>query len=175
MASSGNELKDLSMEVQEAIARLDGRPATRQDGLPEELFLFVSRVTPLINVDLLIQDEHKRTLLTWRDDEYFGQGWHLPGSIIRYKERAADRVQKCAEEELGAEVDFESSPTVIVETTEERRTRGHFISLLYRCTLKTEPDPKRQAGEQPKVGEWAWHSGCPENLLKVQQVYQKYF
>jgi ADP-ribose pyrophosphatase YjhB (NUDIX family) len=152
------------MEVQEAIARLDEAAGDAQDGLPEELFLFVSRVTPLINVDLLVQDEAKRTLLTWRDDEYFGQGWHLPGSIIRYKERAVDRVQKC-----------ESSPTVIVETAEERRTRGHFISLLYRCTLKSGPDPAREAGEQPKVGEWKWHSGCPDNILKVQRVYERYF
>ena len=163
------------MEIQEAIARLDEAAGEAQEGLPEELFLFVSRVTPLINVDLLIQDEDKRTLLTWRDDEYFGQGWHLPGSIIRYKERAADRVQKCARQELGAEVDFESSPTVIVETAEERRTRGHFISLLYRCTLKSGPDPKLKAGDKPKVGEWQWHKGCPENILKVQRVYASYF
>ena len=163
------------MEIQEAIARLDEAAGDAEDGLPEELFLFVSRVTPLVNVDLLIQDKDKRTLLTWRDDEYFGQGWHLPGSIIRYKERAVDRVQKCAEQELGATVDFEPSPTVIVETAEDRRTRGHFISLLYRCTLRTPPDPKLKAGEHPKAGEWEWHSGCPENILKVQRVYQKYF
>ena len=163
------------MEIQEAIARLDEAASHAEDGLPEELFLFVSRITPLINVDLLIQDENKRTLLTWRDDEYFGPGWHLPGSIIRYKERAVDRVQLCAEQELGARVDFESSPAVIVETAEERRTRGHFISLLYRCTLRSEPDPRLKAGEHPKSGEWEWHEGCPENIIKVQQVYQKYF
>jgi colanic acid biosynthesis protein WcaH len=33
-----------------------------------------------------------RTLLTWRDDESFGAGWHVPGGIIRYKETAADRI-----------------------------------------------------------------------------------
>ena len=163
------------MEVQEAIRRLDEAAGDAQDGLPEELFLFVSRVTPLINVDLLIQDAEKRTLLTWRDDEYFGQGWHIPGGIIRYKERAADRIQKCAEDEIGAAVDHESSPTVIVETAEDRRDRAHFISLLYRCTLKGEPDPKRRAGEHPQIGEWKWHSGCPENILAVQRVYHKYF
>jgi len=163
------------MEVHEAIARLDEVASAAEEGLPEELFLFVSRLTPLINVDLLIQDESKRTLMTWRDDEYFGQGWHLPGGVIRYKERVVERIQKCADEELGVAVDFESSPTVIVETAEERKTRGHFISLLYRCTLHDGPDPKRQAGEDPKIGEWKWHGGCPENILKVQRVYQKYF
>ena len=163
------------MDVHDAIAKLDEVTSACEGGLPEEIFLFVSRLTPLINVDLLIQDKDRRTLMTWRDDEFFGRGWHLPGGVIRYKERAVDRIEKCAEEELGVEVNFESSPTVIVETAEERRTRGHFISLLYRCTLQGEPDPGRKAGETPKVGEWKWHDSCPDNILKVQRVYQKYF
>lgn len=163
------------MDVNEAIATLDQWAGSGEGGLPEELFFFVSRLTPLVNVDLLIQDEKKRTLLTWRDDHFFGRGWHLPGGVIRYKERAVDRIEKCAEEELGAGVDYEASPTAIVETAEERRTRGHFISLLYKCTLQGEPDPARRAGEQPKVGEWSWHDHCPDNILKVQQVYRKYF
>ena len=48
-------------------------------GLPDDVFLFVSRIVPLVNVDLLIQDDRSRTLLTWRDDEFFGPGWHVPG------------------------------------------------------------------------------------------------
>ncbi len=163
------------MDAHEAIAVLDKVAGGAEGGLPEELFLFVSRLTPLINVDLLIQYEKKRTLMTWRDDEYFGRGWHLPGGVIRYKERAADRIEKCAGEELGASVNFEPSPALIVETAEERRTRGHFISLLYRCTLKGAPDPERQAGEPPKVGEWQWHSGCPQNIIEAQRVYETYF
>ena len=163
------------MKVQEAIAVLDRVASEAEDGLPEELFLFVSRVTPLINVDLLIQDGKKRTLLTWRDDGRFGRGWHIPGGVIRYKERAADRIQRCSQEEIGASVDHEPAPIVIIETTEDQRDRAHFISLLYRCTLKGEPDPKRRAGANPQVGEWQWHSGCPEDILPVQRVYQEYF
>ena len=163
------------MDLTEAIATLDELAGSGEGGLPEELFFLVSRLTPLVNVDLLIQDEKKRTLLTWRDDDFFGRGWHLPGGVIRYKERAVDRIQKCAGEELGVGVNFEPSPSVIVETVEERRTRGHFISLLYKCTLQGEPDSERKAGELPRVGEWAWHEHCPDNILKVQQVYRKYF
>ena len=44
---------------------LESEIDTVEAGLPEELFLFVSRVTPLVNVDLLIQDDQKHTLLTW--------------------------------------------------------------------------------------------------------------
>ena len=48
------------------IRQLESEIDAVEAGLPGELFLFVSRVTPLVNVDLLIEDEHKRTLLTWR-------------------------------------------------------------------------------------------------------------
>lgn len=141
-------------------------------GLPEDVFLFVSRMSPLVNVDLLIQDELGRTLLTWRDDSYFGAGWHVPGGIIRYKELAADRVRACAREELGAEVRFEAVPLLVSETIREQRDRGHFISLLYRCRLESEPDESRRARpDPPKAGEWRWHRGAPADLLPVQSQY----
>ena len=53
-------------------------------------------LTPLVNVDLLIKDSG-RTLLTWRDDEFYGPGWHIPGGILGFKERALDRLAKVAE------------------------------------------------------------------------------
>ena len=93
-------------------------------GLPEDVFRFVSRITPLINVDLLIQDDRSRTLLTWRDDEFFGPGWHVPGGIIRYKESAADRLRACAREELGADVSFDPAPLLVSETIRAENTRG---------------------------------------------------
>ena len=67
------------------IAALEAEIGDPRHGLPEEVFRLVSRLTALINVDLLIQDEGRRTLLTWRDDEFYGAGWHIPGGIIRYK------------------------------------------------------------------------------------------
>ena len=51
------------------IHRLECRIDPRAGGLPDELFLFVSRITPLVNVDLLIQDDRRHTLFTWRSDE----------------------------------------------------------------------------------------------------------
>lgn len=162
------------MTITEAIARLDLAVRDPKNGLPEELFLFISRMTPLVNVDLLIKDEQKRTLLTWRDDEFYGSAWHIPGSIIRYKEHAADRIRKCAEEELGSPVTFEPVPLVIIEAMNEPRDRGHFISMLYRCQLTGNPDPARRAGERPRRGEWKWHNNCPEDLLAMQRPYARF-
>lgn len=163
------------MTIDEAIAAIERSAPDPTSGLPEDVFLLVSRITPLINVDLLIQDEHRGTLLTWRDDEHFHCGWHVPGGIIRYKEPAADRIRKCAEEEIGAAVEFEPKPLLITETIRSERTRGHFISMLYRCRLRTEPDAARGAGEPPRRGEWKWHSRFPDDLIQVQRVYAPYF
>lgn len=147
-----------------------------KEGLPEEVFIFISKVTPLINVDLLIKDHNGRTLLTWRDDKFYGPGWHVPGGIIRYKEKISDRIRKVALTELGTDVEFEREPICINEIFDERDERGHFISLLFRCKLLSPPDQKlRYSGiETPKNGMWMWHERCPENLIKVHEIYRNY-
>ena len=148
-------------------------------GLPEEVFLLTSRITPLINVDLLIQNDAGRTLLTWRDDESFGQGWHIPGGIIRYKQTTADSIRTCVRRELGAEVTFDAEPLLVLETIRPCRNRGHFISLLYRCRLTTPPDPalrwESNSGANPGAGAWHWHETCPPNLLDAQAPYARFF
>jgi ADP-ribose pyrophosphatase YjhB (NUDIX family) len=158
------------MTLEDAISFLKTCVRPGED-LPEELFLFVSTITPLVNVDLLIKDERDRTLLTWRDDAFYGAGWHLPGGIIRYKEPAQQRIQKVADEELGCAVFAELVATLIGENFSEHRERGHLISLLYRCRLASEPAPSLQAGETPHPGQWRWHTKPPEDLLPVQHVY----
>ncbi len=126
-------MTDPTDQLSVAIRKIENNIDKAETGLPEELFLFVSRVTPLINVDLLIQDQRKRTLLTWRDDRFYGPGWHVPGGIIRYKETAEDRIHSVARLELDAEVAFDSAPIFVLESiSSERKDRGHFISLLYR-------------------------------------------
>lgn len=143
------------------------------EGWPEELFLFVSRITPLINVDLLVQDDERRTLLTWRSDRFHGPGWHVPGGIIRFREPAADRIQIVAQRELGIAVAFDASPILVHESIEtHRRDRGHFISLLFRCRPAGELDPRRKyVPDAPQPGQWAWHARCPENLIPEQAAY----
>src|ERR1700681_3692801 len=116
------------MNLREEFATIESAIGDPHQGLPENIFLFVSRITPLINVDLLIKDDCGHTLLTWRDDEFFGRGWHPPGGIIRYKDMASDRIRACAREELGAEIGLEPIPLLVSETIREQSSRGHFIS-----------------------------------------------
>ncbi|OFX24720.1 MAG: hypothetical protein A2V77_14550 [Anaeromyxobacter sp. RBG_16_69_14] len=163
-------------ELAELAARLLERVEDPHVGLPLDVFLLVSRLTPLVNVDLLIRNDRGQSLLTWRADEFYGPGWHIPGGIVRFKESFARRLGAVARAELGADVRFGPSPLAVNETIHPSRDkRGHFISFLYRCELLTSPDPALQfAGGVPKNGEWHWHDRCPENLIRVHAIYRPY-
>jgi colanic acid biosynthesis protein WcaH len=100
----------------------------------------------------------------------------VPGGIIRYKEIIAERVKAVAKNELGAEMEFNPAPLAINEVIHNtRETRGHFISLLYQCSLVTQPDEGlRCKSNSPNPDEWMWHSSCPENIIPVHEMYRKF-
>ena len=145
-----------------------------QDGLPEELFYFASSITAMANVDLLIKNKNKQTLLIWRDDKYYGPGWHIPGGIIRFKETFSSRIHKVAESELGMSITHNKDPITIKELfAENRDIRGHFITFLYECRPEREPDIKRKYNEgEPQNGQWSWHDKAPINIIKQHAPYE---
>lgn len=148
-------------------------PDPRQ-GLPDEVFDFVLRVTPMINVDLLVRDERGRTLLAWREDPW-GQGWHIVGGIIRFNEEARTRIAEVARLEFGAAIASEPAPCAINELRDSGR--GHFISLLYRCVLpsglgNTVPWSPEQGS--PNQGDLAWFAGAPEDLYPAHDIYRRW-
>lgn len=164
------------MKVEKKLKLWESLIERPSEGLPRDVFIFVSSVTPLINVDLLIKDEQNRTLLTWRDDGFYPPGWHIPGGIVRYKESIFNRIKAVAVGELGVNIKFKKNPLAINEVMHPwRKARGHFISLLYECTL-TSPlgtSLKFKKGV-PKPGEWLWHRQCPGNLIPVHEMYRKF-
>ncbi len=162
--------------IKRATDTIDSLIRDPRRGLPEDLFLLASRITPMVNVDLLIKNDEGKTLLTWRDDGYWMPGWHIPGGIIRYQESMAARIQAVATTELGAEVTFEPVPLAIKEIINPyRRVRGHFISFLYQCSLTAGPDPERQyrTGE-PLPNQWMWHETCPQDIIPIHEIYREF-
>lgn len=162
------------MNIKKAINFLEKQIKNPSNGLPEEIFFFASRITPMINVDLLIKDKNGRTLLSWRDDEFYNKGWHIPGGIIRYKETAEQRIQKVAKQEIGTKVKFEPRPIAIHQFFAKHKTRGHFISLLYKCFVPDNFAAKNKNLKEKEAGFIKWHNTCPPDFLKVQGVYKKY-
>jgi len=163
------------LDTDTAIATLLEAVPEPTQGLPENVFYYISRTTPLVNVDLLIKDETGRTLLSWRNDPHAGTGWHIPGGIVRFKESFETRVKKVAELEIGADIQFDPVPIAIHQIIlPEREIRGHFISLLFNCFLPSTFIPKNEGRSIGDVGYLAWHAYCPHDLLPVQGFYRPY-
>ncbi|HOW58286.1 MAG TPA: NUDIX domain-containing protein [Candidatus Omnitrophota bacterium] len=163
------------MNIADAIALLDREVPDPSRGLPEALFFYISRTTPLVNVDLLIKDENGRVLLAWRDDPYSGNGWHIPGGIVRFKETLEQRVNKVAETEIGTLVEFNPVPIAVKQCIHhEREIRSHFISILYQCSLPSSFMPENKGLSEGDAGYLQWHEQCPEHLLKCHEMYRNY-
>lgn len=128
----------------------------------------------MINVDLLIADPSLGVLLTWRDDEFYGPGWHIPGGVIRFKETASHRIHEVAKHELGSTVEHQNQPLTVREMFHPTRdARGHFISLLYACRLTSElPENHQFLPQHPVNGAWSWHQACPCNLIFQHATYK---
>lgn len=164
------------MHISDAIKVLVKQVPDPSKGLPDEIFYYISRTTPLVNVDLLVKDEKGRTLLSWRDDQYAGTGWHVPGGIIRFKETMETRILEVARTELKIDrIDFDPIPVELNQLIHPTRDiRGHFISILFKCFLQGEFVPKNRGLSKSDRGYQEWHNGCPDNLLKVQEMYRKH-
>jgi len=163
--------EDLSHAVS-LLKRAAGEP---REGLPDEIFQFVSGITPLVNVDLLITDPVQGVLLTWRPTGNYPAGWHIPGGIIRLREKSDDRIRKVALTELSVDVISSEGPIEITEMIHpEAETRVHFISLLYKVEIEGSLDAslKWQSGAPTKPGQWHWHRNWPDNMYGPQSVYK---
>jgi len=163
------------MNIKEAIEVLNKCVPNPSLGLPDDIFYYISRTTPLVNVDLLIKDEDERVLLSWRDDQHAGKGWHLPGGIVRFKEALEARVKKVAETEIGGNVNFDPVPIAVNQCIHhERDIRSHFVSILYKCFLSNKFVPENKGLSPNDGGYLKWHDFCPDNLLKFHEMYRKY-
>ncbi len=138
-------------------------------GIPKDIFLFMSRHIPMMNVDLIIKDETNRTLLSWRDDEC-GTGWHVPGGMIRLNEKIIERIHRTSMEEIGTVVAYDPIPITILELFVSNNNRKHCISIVYKCFLPQKYIlPKKQKNT---AGYLKWHNECPNNLIPVHEQYR---
>jgi colanic acid biosynthesis protein WcaH len=165
-----------AQKIADAVAVINECLPDSKSGLPDDIFYLVSRLTPMINVDLLIVNERNEKLLTWREDQFYGPGWHIPGGIIRFKEFAETRISKVAELELGATVSWEQRPMVVREIMNPNRDiRGHFISMVYKCKLT---GPLRLEDEAPDTaqllnGQWRWFASMPANMIRPHLQFEE--
>ncbi len=144
-------------------------------GLPEEIFLFSTEITPMVNVDLVIRNNLGEILLSWREDEYCGQGWHIPGGIVRYKELLEERIDKVALEEVGCRVITNYKAVEVKELVTNQSIRGHFISFIYECRVPEDYQINNKDIKKGTVGFLEWHKAFPDNMVPVHAFYKDYF
>jgi ADP-ribose pyrophosphatase YjhB (NUDIX family) len=159
--------------VSKSIVTLEKFAKNPKKGLPDEVFYFIGRMTPYINVDLLIKCPINGTLLTWRNDSYSGKGWHIPGGIIRFKEKIKNRIFKVAKNELDINIKSYQGPLAVNQIISNQKNRSHFISLLYSCDV--------DMGELNKLLEISkknkflrFFKNKPKKLLKWHNIYSKF-
>ena len=165
------------LTFEEAVREIEQAAVYPETGLPDEVFRLVTKLTPMINVDLLIKTEAGKTLLTWREDPLCEPGWHIPGGIIRFREPIDHRIHAVAQSELHTDVIFEPDPLKVTEfILPNQAYRNHFISLLYRCRLEKPVSKELRCLDlqNPKQGQYAWFSHIPKNLLKVHWKYANF-
>lgn len=150
-------------------------------GLGEELFLQVSALVPIVNVDLLVYNDKGQFLLTWRDDAHCGKGWHVPGGCIRFKETFDERIRKVAQQELGlTDFKFDKEPVKVFEIIDNSRReidnqneRAHFVTLVYKCHAANAYTIDNNGRKEGDVGYIKWFDRLPEELLPIQKCYKE--
>jgi hypothetical protein len=144
------------------------------DGLPNSIFYFIGRNTPYINVDLLIKVPGEGVVLTWRDDEYTGKGWHIPGGIIRFREKWDERIKEVAKLELKITGISFDGPCQVSQIITNKIDRSHFISLLFNCTISEKNIKKLKQQVKDNGNKINFFKKSPKNLLKYHSIYKKF-
>ncbi len=138
--------------------------------LPQHLFDYVSSITPLVSVELVVTCPSNLVLLSWRDDGLYGPGWHLPGGILRHKESLIDRIRLVASKECSIE-SFVSCTFLQVNQimNPDRNLRGHFIAFVYCLAIDHIPCFDKS---DLKNGSLELFSCAPPNLIEQHRRFE---
>ena len=148
------------------------------NGLGKRLFLIVSQLTPICNVELVIKNNLNKILLIYRDDEFYGPGWHLPGGIIRFRENVKSRIFVTLGKELKIKKGDLKNLKLIscYEIINSKRIlRSHFLSLVYLVKLSRRSNnfPFFDKDKVYRHGDIAYHNKCPNNIIKEHIRFKK--
>lgn len=168
----------VTQEQREAIELLRQAEIDTDNGMPEELFLLVSSLVPLPNVDLLVVNHQNQLLLSRRNDSFYPKSWHIPGGCMRFNEDFAYRIQETAKAELGSLVTFDRIPLAVRnvirgpnEKQRHPRERGHNIAILFRCYLPEDYQINNNGRNADDDGYLRWFDRLPEDFTEIQHVF----
>lgn len=173
-----NSIKELITQLREQMSRLG---ISAHTGLGTELFHFVSSLTPIVNVDLLVYNSKGQFLLAMRDDPHCGKGWHVPGGCVRFKETFDTRIREVAKKELNlTEFTYGKEPMKVFEIMWEKDQRkleyederAHFVTMVYKCYAPDSYIIDNQDKKETDAGYIRWFDKLPDDLLEIQNCYK---
>ncbi|WP_269900176.1 GDP-mannose mannosyl hydrolase [Paenalcaligenes faecalis] len=134
-------------------------------------FQKVISLTPLISLDLIVQDEDKNYLLGLRKNRPAQGYWFVPGGRIQKNETIAQAFSRLAQEELGVELCFEIAQFQGVyehfyeDSVFKVDASTHYIALAYRVVIKQ----KMLTENRVQHHKMQWFN--LNNLLSSKQVH----
>jgi ADP-ribose pyrophosphatase YjhB (NUDIX family) len=144
-------------------------------GLPEPIFYFATRITPIVNVDLLIISKKYGYFLTWRNDEFAGRGWHLPGGVVRVNETLLERAKQVSINEINLKIKNITGPYDMNEViVKDQYYRSHFVSFLFKCYL-TEKEENFLFRLSKLDSSFKFFKTKPLDLIKCHYIYNNHF
>ncbi len=165
-------------ELTKAIETIRGMNIDARNGIPESLFLMVSSLTPIPNVDLLIVNEKNEILLTRRNDDFFQKSWHIPGGCLRLGESFEDRIQSTAINEVGTRIQYNEKPMAVRNVIRGANAmqnhpneRYHNVAILYQCYLPDGFEISNGVLQESDNGYKRWFKKLPKDFMKIQHVY----
>lgn len=126
--------------------------------LPLKLFEVLNEYISLPVVEVILVDDKKRFLLTYRHDKHW-HGWHIPGDFVGYRESIQNACTRISMRELGVECTFTKVAHVVA--WENTNTFSAPVSIF--CICKVNGDKIPQDG--------TYFDTCPEDTIGFHKAF----
>ena len=149
--------------------------------LTNEIFEIVLENTPLVSVDIILENEKNQFLLGRRRNQPAKGFWFVPGGRIRKGELIIDALKRVALEEVGLEIKdhnynflgaFDHIYENSIFSTKTRPSSTHYVALGFHYQIRAE---EVSQVENPQHSELSWMSlktaSSIEGLHKLSHDY----
>jgi colanic acid biosynthesis protein WcaH len=145
--------------------------------ISEEKFKVVLDSTPLVSIDLLVEDEQGRFLLGYRKNRPAQHYWFVPGGRIQKNESLDSAFKRLTKQELGTEFSIEQATLLgpfdhfYDDCVFGSDISTHYVAIAYRLkidNLQSLPDQQHS--------DYCWE--YPNKILINSEVHhfsKKYF
>ena len=170
----------LTNEQRQAVEVLRQAKLNTDDGMPQELFLLLSGLIPLANVDLLVTNSNGQLLLERRCDSWYQNSWHIPCGCMHYGETFSHCIHATAQRELGTDVIAKREPVAVrsifrgVDPSKVfPRERGHNVAVLFQCQTPKNWRIDNHGKTAQDDGFLAWFDTLPPDFMRIQCAYEE--